>query len=207
MKNLKTIDSMDEHELSELSAVLCDNRPSWDEYFMLLAKLAATRSTCYSRPVGAVIVRDKRVLATGYNGAPPGAWHCTDEKQCFWRQAENQVSGIEPKELSRAIHAEMNAIAHSARNGISVEGGTLYATLSPCINCFKVLISAGIKNVFFEHIYDFNNQGGDQFLLNYYDQYKDLITVKQLTISNTSQEIADHFIGGITSQRRHDHYS
>lgn len=195
------------NELSELSKALATSRPSWDEYFMMMAKLAATRSTCYSRPVGAVIVKDKRLLSTGYNGAPPGTWHCTDEQQCYWRQPENQVAGIEPRELSRAIHAEMNAIAHAARNGISIEGGTLYCTLSPCVNCFKVVISAGIKEIFFEHIYDFNNQSGDKFLLNYYKQYSELITVKQLHITDPSLLIANQFLGDITSKRRHDHYS
>lgn len=205
MSDISILDAVPD-DFSNLSAALSDYRPSWDDYFMLLAKLAATRSTCFSRPVGAVIVREKRVLATGYNGAPPGTWHCTDEKKCYWRQPENQTPGIEPKELSRAIHAEMNAIAHAARKGISIEGGTVYTTLSPCMNCFKVLISAGIKEVFFEHIYDFNNHGGDQFLLNYYRQYQDIIQVHQLTPSPRSLEIAAEFISGITSKRRHDHY-
>ena len=146
-------------EYPELSETLSGRRPSWDEYFMLIAKLAATRSTCYSRPVGAVIVRDKRILATGYNGAAPGAWHCSDRKECYWRKPENQVPGIKPSELSRAIHAEMNAIAHAARQGISIENGTIYSTLSPCMNCFKALMSAGIQRVFYEHIYDFKRSG------------------------------------------------
>jgi len=194
-------------QLSDLSEALSHVRPSWDEYFMLLAKLAATRSTCFSRPVGAVIARDKRVLATGYNGAPPGTWHCIDKAECYWRQPEHHVTGVEPRELSRAIHAEMNALAHAARNGISIEGGTLYVTLSPCVNCFKVLVSAGIVRVFFEHIYDFNNQGGDRFLLDYYEQYSDLIEVRQLTVSEASLDIATRFLNSITSSRRHDHYS
>lgn len=198
---------LQQEELSQLAAALSDNRPSWDEYFMLLAKLTATRSTCYSRPVGAVIARDKRLLATGYNGAPAGAWHCIDHKQCYWRQPENQVEGIEPKELSRAIHAEMNAITHAARSGVSIDGGTIYVTLSPCMNCFKALISGGIKRVLFEHIYDFNNQGGDKALLDYYKQYGDLITVEQFKISSQSLSIATDFISETTSQRRHDHYS
>ncbi|MBI1389866.1 MAG: hypothetical protein GC154_15610 [bacterium] len=193
-------------DLSELSAALSENRPSWDEYFMLLAKLAATRSTCFSRPVGAAIAKDKRLLATGYNGAPPGAWHCIDKKQCYWRQPENQTPGIEPRELSRAVHAEMNAIAHAARNGIAIEGASIYVTMSPCVNCFKVLLSAGIKRVFFEHIYDFNNNGGDKFLLDYYKQYADLAEVTQLKIGAESQRISNEFINEITSKRRHDHY-
>ncbi|MBN2328791.1 MAG: dCMP deaminase family protein [Candidatus Omnitrophica bacterium] len=193
-------------DISELGATLSDYRPSWDEYFMLLAKLAATRSTCYSRPVGAVIVRDRRVLATGYNGAAPGAWHCTDKRQCFWRQPENQAPGIEPRELSRAIHAEMNAMAHAARKGIVIEGGAIYCTLSPCMNCFKVLVSAGIKKIFFEHIYDFNNNGGDKFLLDFYKQYSSEIEVRQLIIRPQTLEIAVKFLTGPTSERRHDNY-
>lgn len=193
--------------LSDLSEALAHVRPSWDEYFMLLAKLAATRSTCYSRPVGAVIARDKRVLATGYNGAPPGTWHCIDKAECYWRQPEHHVPGVDPRELSRAIHAEMNAIAHAARNGISIAGATLYTTLSPCTNCFKALISAGIVKVNYEYIYDFNNQGGDEFLLEYYRQYADLIKAEQLTISAASMEIATRFLNSVTSSRRHEDYT
>lgn len=203
MNDLPVIQNTD---LSELSHSVSENRPSWDEYFMLLAKLAATRTTCYSRPVGAVIARDKRILATGYNGAPPGTWHCTDAKQCFWRQPENHVDGIEPRELSRAVHAEMNAIAHAARNGISIEGGSIYVTLSPCMSCFKSLLSAGIRTVYFEHIYDFNNHGGDKALLNYYKQYEDIVTVRQLQIRESSLNTANEFIMETTSKRRHDHY-
>ncbi|MDX9754665.1 MAG: dCMP deaminase family protein [bacterium] len=195
-----------EEEPTNLGVALSENRPSWDEYFMILAKLAATRSTCFSRPVGVVIVRDRRVLATGYNGAPPGSWHCSDKKQCYWRQPENQVPGIEPRDLSRAVHAEINAIAHAARKGISIEGGALYCTLSPCMNCFRTLICAGIQEVFFEHIYDFNNQGGDTFLLNFYAQFKDQITVKHLQISPKTLELAKEFLLGTTSGRRHDQY-
>ncbi len=193
-------------DMSDLGISLSDYRPSWDEYFMLLAKLAATRSTCFSRPVGAVIVRDRRILATGYNGAAPGAWHCTDKRQCYWRQPENHVPGMEPRDLSRAIHAEMNAMAHAAREGIIIEGGTIYCTLSPCMNCFKVLISAGIKQVFFEHIYDFNNQGGDKSLLEFYKQYEKQITVNQLAITQRTLDTAVKFISETTSQRRHDNY-
>lgn len=196
-----------DQELSELSAALSQNRPSWHEYFMLLAKLAATRSTCFSRPVGAVIVKDKRVLATGYNGAPPGVWHCTDEQKCYWRQPENQVEGIDPKELSRAVHAEMNAIAHAARKGISIEGAMIYCTLSPCMTCTKMMVSAGIREVYFEHIYDFNNHGGDTFLLDYYKQFDKILTVTPLRLSSQSLKIANEFIANVTSQRRHDHYS
>ena len=195
-----------EDEPTKLGVELSENRPSWDEYYMMLAKLAATRSTCFSRPVGAVIVRDRRILTTGYNGAPPGSWHCSDKKQCYWRQPQNHVPGIEPRELSRAIHAEINAIAHAARKGISIEGGIIYCTLSPCMNCFRALISAGIKQVFFEHIYDFNNQGGDKFLLNFYAEFEEQVTVHQLKVSSQTLELAKAFLLGTTSGRRHDQY-
>ena len=188
--NANPMDGGDEDSrvLSELSSALCHNRPAWDEYFMLLAKLAATRSTCYSRPVGCVLARDKRILATGYNGAVPGTWHCIDREECYWRQKENQVEGVPPNELSRAVHAEINALAYAARAGIRVEDATAYCTLSPCVNCFKALMVAGIKRVFFEHIYDFNNHGGDKFLLDYYKQYAELIEVHQMTVSPASVE-------------------
>ncbi len=194
-------------ELSELSKALSNDRPQWDEYFMLLAKLAATRSTCYSRPVGCVIARDKQLLSTGYNGAVPGAWHCIDRHECYWRQPENHVEGVEPQELSRAVHAEVNAIANAARSGISVNNASAYCTLSPCVNCFKTMMVAGIKEICFEHIYDFNNQGGDTFLLNYYKQYESLVSVRQLVVSEISKKIAVQFLDSITSRRRHDHYS
>lgn len=193
--------------LSELSEALSHERPDWDEYFMLLAKLAATRSTCYSRPVGVAIAKEKRLLATGYNGAVPGTWHCIDKHECYWRQEENQVEGVEPRELSRAVHAEVNAVAAAARAGISIDGASAYCTLSPCINCFKILISAGIKSVFFEHIYDFNNAGGDKFLIDYYQQYAEQVTVRQLAVSENSVKIALQFLNTVTSKRRHDHYS
>jgi dCMP deaminase len=157
--------------------------------------------------VGAVIARDKRVLATGYNGAPPGTWHCIDKAQCYWRQLQHPIPGVDPRDLSRAIHAEMNAVAHAARNGISIAGATLYTTLSPCATCFKVLISAGIVKVYYEHIYDFNDQGGDRFLLDYYQQYKDLIKIEQLAVSPASLEIASQFLNTVTSSRRHEHYA
>ncbi len=192
---------------SELSEALSHDRPDWDEYFMLLAKLTAMRSTCYSRPAGAVIVRDKRLLATGYNGAVPGTWHCTDKRECYWRQPENQVEGVEPRDLSRAVHAEVNAIASAARVGIALDGATVYCTLSPCMNCMKALVVAGIKKVFFEHIYDFNNAGGDRFLLSCYEKYADLVEVRRLTVSERSVRIATQFIDPPTSQRRHDHYT
>ncbi len=112
---------------------------------MRIAMLAATRSTCLRRQVGAAIVKDKRVLATGYNGSPVGLKHCLDIG-CL-RDKLGIPSG-ERHELCRAIHAEQNAIIQAATSGTSIEGATLYCTTSPCVLCAKVLINSGIKEIF-----------------------------------------------------------
>jgi len=119
-------------------------RPSWDEYFLEVAKLVAKRATCLRRSVGAVIVKDKRILATGYNGAPSGLKHCVDVG-CM-RQKLNIPSG-ERHELCRALHAEQNALIQASLYGISVKGSKLYATCQPCVICVKMLINAGIKEI------------------------------------------------------------
>jgi len=120
------------------------SRPSWDEYFMSIARLVAQRSTCLRRKVGAVLVKDKRILATGYNGAPSGFAHCLDIG-CL-REKMNIPSG-ERHELCRGLHAEQNCLIQAARYGISVEGATIYCTHHPCIICTKMLINAGIKKI------------------------------------------------------------
>lgn len=122
------------------------NRPSWDEYFMQVAELAATRSTCLRRQVGAVIVRDKHVISTGYNGAPKGVPHCEEKGGCL-REKLGIPSG-ERHELCRALHAEQNAIIQAASLGQSVEGADIYVTHQPCIICTKMIINAGIKRIF-----------------------------------------------------------
>lgn len=119
-------------------------RPSWDEYFMKIAELAATRSTCLRRQVGAVIVKDKKILATGYNGAPRGLRHCLDIG-CL-RDKLSIPSG-ERHELCRATHAEQNAIVQAALFGVSIKDSTLYSTTHPCILCTKLIINAGIKKI------------------------------------------------------------
>jgi len=119
-------------------------RPSWDAYFMELTDVVAKRSTCLRRHIGAVIVRDKRILTTGYNGAPAGVKHCS-EAGCL-REQRHIPSG-ERHELCRAIHAEQNAIIQGALHGIGLGGSTLYCTNHPCVLCAKMLINAGIKKV------------------------------------------------------------
>ncbi len=120
------------------------NRPSWDEYFMRLAYFVSTRSTCLRRKVGAVLVRDKRIISTGYNGAPTGIKHCL-EVGCL-RERLGIPSG-EKQEICRGLHAEQNAIIQAARFGVSTVGATLYCTTQPCITCSKMLINAGIVRI------------------------------------------------------------
>ncbi|MFH1665499.1 MAG: cytidine/deoxycytidylate deaminase family protein [Candidatus Omnitrophota bacterium] len=119
-------------------------RPSWDEYFMGIAALVAGRSTCLRRQVGAVAVKNKQILATGYNGAPTGVTHCEDTG-CL-REKLGVPSG-ERHELCRALHAEQNAFLQAARHGVSLDGATLYSTTQPCSICAKMIINAGIKKI------------------------------------------------------------
>ncbi|MFV0517306.1 MAG: deoxycytidylate deaminase [Aminipila sp.] len=120
-------------------------RPSWDEYFMEIATLTAQRSTCLRRQVGAAIVCDKHIVATGYNGAPRGIKHCEERGGCL-RQKLNVPSG-ERHELCMALHAEQNAIIQAATLGQSIEGATIYVTHQPCVICAKMIINSGIKRI------------------------------------------------------------
>jgi dCMP deaminase len=121
-------------------------RPTWDEYFMDITRLVARRSTCMRRQVGAVMVKDKNILATGYNGSPSGITHC-DVTGCLREQL--QVPSGERHELCRGLHAEQNAIIQAARHGVNIERSVLYCTDSPCIICTKMLINAGIDKVIY----------------------------------------------------------
>ncbi|HOF06110.1 MAG TPA: cytidine/deoxycytidylate deaminase family protein [Syntrophales bacterium] len=123
---------------------ILEQRPSWDEYFMDIAALVARRSTCRRRQVGAVLVGDRRVLATGYNGAPKGLRHCL-ELGCLREQ--QQIPSGERHELCRGLHAEQNAIIQAALHGVSVKDAVLYCTNHPCVICAKMIINAGIRSV------------------------------------------------------------
>ena len=127
-----------------------DHRPSWDEYFMTLANEVATRTTCMRRAVGAVIVKDRRILATGYNGVPTGMRHCA-ETGCL-RQQLGVPSG-QRHEICRGLHAEQNAIIQAARLGVNISGATLFCTHQPCVICAKMIINAGISRVVYRHGY------------------------------------------------------
>lgn len=125
-------------------------RPSWDEYFMEVAEVVARRSTCLRRQIGAILVKDKRILATGYNGAPSGLRHCVE---CGCLREELKVPSGERHEICRALHAEQNAIVQAARYGISVKDSTLYTTAEPCVLCAKMLINAGIVKIVYRDRY------------------------------------------------------
>ena len=125
-------------------------RPPYDEYFMEMARLVAKRSTCLRRKVGALLVKNRHILSTGYNGAPKGIKHCS-EVGCL-RKEQNIPSG-ERHELCRGLHAEQNAIIQAAVFGVSIEGSTLYCTNTPCIVCVKMLINAGVKDIIYSGDY------------------------------------------------------
>lgn len=119
------------------------DRPSWDHYFMAITRAVATRATCSRRSVGAVIVKDKRILATGYNGAPIGMRHCD----------HSQGGDMRDGHCARSTHAEQNALVQSARYGIAIAGGTIYLTDHPCLTCVKLLVNAGIMRIVYADSY------------------------------------------------------
>jgi len=118
------------------------DRVSWDTYFMNIASMVASRSTCPRKAVGAVIVKNQAILSTGYNGSMSGAPHCTDVG-CM----------LENDHCVATIHAEANAIIHAARHGIPMEGATIYVTASPCWGCFKMLINSGVRRICYGEFY------------------------------------------------------
>ncbi len=126
------------------------DRPSWESYFMDIARLVARRSTCTRRAVGAVLVKENRILTTGYNGAPSGLTHCL-ERGCI--RESLQIASGQRHELCRGIHAEQNAIIQAALYGICIRGATLFCTNFPCAICSKMLINAGIEAIYYEDGY------------------------------------------------------
>ena len=120
----------------------CSARPSWEEYFMEIARVVSTRSSCLRRQVGAVVVKNRQILATGYNGVPRGLRHC-DERGCLRDQLG--IPSGERHELCRGLHAEQNAIIQAAYHGIAINDAEVYSTLQPCVNCAKTLVNAGVS--------------------------------------------------------------
>ena len=119
-----------------------EKRKDWHEYFMDIAKMVATRSTCNRKNIGAVIVKNKTILSTGYNGSIRGRAHCS-EIGC----------DMENGHCVATIHAEANAIIQAARNGVAIDGAEIYTTASPCWNCFKLIANSGIKKIFYHEFY------------------------------------------------------
>jgi dCMP deaminase len=126
------------------------NRPDWNEYFMEMAELAATRASCLRRKVGAVLVKNKKVLATGYNGAPKDIAHC-EVTGCLREQME--VPSGQRHEICRGVYAEQNLVAQAAFHGVKTEGAAVYCTHQPCIICTKILINAGVEKIYFKNAY------------------------------------------------------
>ena len=126
-------------------------RPSWDQYFMTITRQVAERSTCTRAKVGAVIVRDRSILATGYNGSPAGLPHCLDVG-CLVYESRTPDGELE-QHCYRTIHAEINAITQAARNGSAIRDADIYVTHTPCIHCLKVLINTGINTVHYAKPY------------------------------------------------------
>jgi len=127
-----------------------ESRPAWDDYFMKITGVVSERATCVKRSVGAIIVKDNRILSTGYNGAPKGMKHC-GEVGCI-RKEMNVPSG-QRHELCRGLHAEQNAIVQAAWHGVKIEGGTMYCTYQPCVICVKMMLNAGIKRLVYSGSY------------------------------------------------------
>lgn len=182
------------------------NRPSWHEYFMFIAKIVSTRSTCNSRPTGAVIVKENHILATGYNGAMPGAPHCIDQPDlddgrpyCF-RRAQG-IPDIDKYNFCKASHAEANAIAQAARYGISILGATLYTTLAPCYVCLKLIATAQIQAVYYEHAYSSTTPDRDAFWAEAVRE-AGIETFQPLLISEQTYDYILCDIRNITSRRR-----
>lgn len=121
-----------------------ERRPSWDEYFFQLARLVSKRSTCLRRQVGAVLVKDKKILATGYNGVPSGIRHCSDIG-CL--RDKLKIPSGQRHELCRGLHAEQNVLLQAALHGVSTKGSAVYITNQPCMICAKMLINAGIRQL------------------------------------------------------------
>jgi len=137
-----------------------EHRPTWDEYFIAITKQVATRSTCLRRKVGAIIVKDKRILTTGYNGAPRGVKSCLEIGRCM--RQEMEVPSGQRHEICRALHAEQNAIIQAAYHGVQIAGSDIYSTTQPCVLCAKMLINAGIKKIY------------------YYEEYPDFLALELL---------------------------
>jgi dCMP deaminase len=172
---------------------------------MLIAKLVSTRSTCNSRPTGAVLVKDRQILATGYNGSMPGAPHCVDQVMPdgspYCHRRALGIADVDKYNYCRASHAEANAIAQAARHGVAIKGAALYVTLEPCFVCLKLLATAQIEAVYFELGYESRDAARDA-------SWKEAVAdagikvYEQLSISPAAMAYVLPGLEGVTSRRR-----
>lgn len=174
-----------------------DIRISWDEYFIILAKFAALRYTCVSRPVGAVLVKGMNIIATGYNGSVVNGDHCTDDGLCYRRSIN--VKDSNKSDYCRSTHAEANVIAQAARNGIGVEGAVIYTTLQPCYTCFKLIINSGIRKVYYEYVYESIDKERD---IHWRKEIKKYILLEWLNVSDYNIKKTIAGLSRMTSERR-----
>lgn len=171
-KNNSQSNSSEQSGLSSRTALFSYDK--WTHRFMDVAYTVASWSSCLRRHVGAVIVRENRILTTGYNGAPAGITSCASKNVCI--RDENSIPSSQQAQICFAVHAEQNAILQAARLGISLEGATLYCTHRPCSLCMKCIINAGIKHVIYHK--DYNDTFVDKLL--HYAESEDLITIERL---------------------------
>ncbi len=180
-------------------------RPDWHEYFMAVAKLISTRSTCNSRPTGAILVKNRHVLATGYNGSPPGAPHClgnfNEDGTPFCYSRHMGASDADKYNYCRSSHAEANAVAQAARLGIAVEGAAVYTTLAPCYICTKLLAAARITEVYYEHDYESSDRRRDRHWQSIFEE-SGIKIWRKVAISSESRDAFLAAFSGVTSERR-----
>jgi dCMP deaminase len=179
-------------------------RPDWHEYFMAIAKVVSTRSTCSSRPVGCVVVRDNRILVTGYNGAPPGEPHCTDQGsygEIYCARRAKSVSDKDKREVCPSVHAEENAVSLAERFGLIrlLEGGSIYTTLAPCVNCSRRLASAGIKKVYYELHYESVDKERDREWLRLAEELFEVF--ERVSLSGSPLSKVESALVNVTSER------
>ncbi len=180
-------------------------RPNWDEYFMMTAKMISTRSTCNSRPTGAILVKDRQILSTGYNGAMPGVSHCVDQPPldgkpyCFRRAVK--APEADKYNYCKASHAEANAVARAAKYNIQLDGSTLYVTLAPCYVCLKLLATAGVKHIYYEYLYESTDAERDKHWVNVIKE-SPIETFKELRVSEKALDFTVKSLEYPTSKRR-----
>lgn len=171
-------------------------RPGWNIYFMIIAKIVSLRSTCNARKVGAVIVRDRQILATGYNGAVTHADHCIDmgPQYCFRR--EMKIANNNKYDYCVGSHAEANAITQAAKLGIALNDSIMYTTLEPCNWCFKMMIQAGIRKFYYELEYEspdkeFDNIWREQFYKKGIIDYPERIIIDDTILTTINSHIRE----------------